>query len=85
MSDSPPPLPPRPPAALHASGAARPWLTVASFGVPLAWVLALALLLVGGVAATLHLLLQREAGTRWLLQQVPGLSVQGWQGALLGD
>lgn len=85
MSDLPPPLPPRPPAALHASGAARPWLTVASFGVPLAWVLALALLVVGGVAATLHLLLQREAGTRWLLQQVPGLSVQGWQGALIGD
>ncbi len=81
----PPPPPPRPPAALHASGAARPWLTMASFGVPLAWVLALALLVLGGVAAALHLLLQREAGARWLLQQVPGLSVQGWQGALLGD
>ena len=85
MSDAPHHLPPRPPAALHASGAARPWRTLASFGAPLAWVLALTLLVLGGLAATLHLLLQREAGTRWLLQQVPGLSVQGWQGALVGD
>ncbi len=84
MSDTPPPPPP-PPAALHASGAARPWLTAASFGVPLAWVLGLALLVVGSVAVTLHGLLQREAGARWLLQQVPGLSVEGWQGPLVGE
>ena len=79
MSDTPPPPPP-PPAALHASGAARPWLTAASFGVPLAWVLGLALLVVGGVAVTLHGLLQREAGARWLLQQVPGLQLVAHQG-----
>jgi translocation and assembly module TamB len=51
---------------------------------PLAWVAGCALLLLVLLAGALHLLLQREAGTRWLLQQLPGVTVQGWQGALLG-
>ena len=72
------------PAAAAASGRARPFTTAASLMVPLAWVLGFALLVVVLAAAALHTLLMREAGTRWLLQQVPGLTVQGWQGALLG-
>ncbi|MEY3253583.1 MAG: hypothetical protein RL227_2556, partial [Pseudomonadota bacterium] len=82
MSDAP--NPPRLAAAAAASGRARPLVTVASLAVPLAWVLGFALLVVLLAAGTLHTLLMREAGTRWLLQQVPGLTVQGWQGALLG-
>jgi translocation and assembly module TamB len=50
----------------------------------LAWVLGLALLVLAGIAAGLHGVLQREAGTRWLLQQLPGVQVEGWHGALLG-
>lgn len=73
------------PAAARASGHARPWLTAASLLVPLAWVAGLALLVLALLAAALHLLLQREAGARWLLQQLPGVTVEGWQGALLGD
>ncbi len=86
MKDAlPPSTTSRPPAALRASGHARPWLTAASLGVPLAWVLTLALLVLGGVAVSLQWVLQREAGTRWLLQQLPGVQVEGWQGALLGQ
>lgn len=86
MNDAPPTSKaPRDPAALRASGHARPWLTAASLGVPLAWVLALTLLVLGGVAAGLHWVLQSEAGTRWLLKQLPGVQVEGWQGALLGQ
>ncbi len=80
-----PQAPPTPPAAAAASGHARPLTTAASLLVPLAWVLGLALLVVALVAGALHTLLMREGGTRWLLQQVPGLDVQGWEGALLGD
>lgn len=86
MNDPQPPAAPTPttaPAAARASGQARPWLTALGMATPLAWVAAVALLLVLGLATTLHVLLQREAGTRWLLQQLPGVSVQGWQGALL--
>ncbi len=88
MSDDTP-TPPAPatptaqPAAARASGRARPWLTALGMATPLAWVVGVALVLVLVVAGTLHVLLQREAGTRWLLQQLPGVTVQGWQGALL--
>jgi len=84
VNDEQPPPPPAAPAAARASGQARPWLTALGMATPLAWVAAVALLLALALAATLHVLLQREAGTRWLLQQLPGVSVQGWQGALLG-
>ena len=84
-TQSPPPPTPAAPAAAHASGQARPWLTALGMATPLAWVAGAALLLLLLVAGTLHLLLQREAGTRWLLQQLPGVTVQGWQGALLGE
>jgi translocation and assembly module TamB len=73
------------PAAATASGRPRPFTTAASLLVPLAWVGGFALLVVALVAGALHTLLMRESGTRWLLQQVPGLTVEGWQGALLGD
>jgi hypothetical protein len=72
------------PAAAAASARARPFTTAASLMVPLAWVLGFALLVLVLAATALHTLLMREVGTRWLLQQVPGLTVQGWQGALLG-
>ena len=44
-------------------------------------VLLLAILL---LAVTLSLLLT-QTGSRWLLDQVPGLTVEGWQGAVLTD
>ncbi len=83
MSDEPQASPT--PAAAVASGRPRPLTTAASLLVPLAWVGGFALLVVALVAGALHTLLMRESGTRWLLQQVPGLHVEGWQGALLGD
>lgn len=79
-----PPPPPEAAAAARASGRARPFTTVASLAVPLAWVLGFAALVAVVAAVAVHTLVLREAGTRWLLQQVPGLTVQGWQGALLG-
>jgi translocation and assembly module TamB len=78
------PTPP-PSANTDPRAAPRPWATAASMFTPLAWVLGSALLVLVLAALALHLLLQREAGTRWLLAQLPGLQVQGWQGALLGE
>ena len=83
-ASSPPAAPaPAAPAAARASGQARPWLTALGMATPLAWVAGCALLLLVLLAGALHVLLQREAGTRWLLQQLPGVTAQGWQGALL--
>jgi translocation and assembly module TamB len=69
------PRPPQPPAP-------RQWLSLLG---PLVAVLVVALLLVAGAAAALRWALFSEGGTRWVLDRVPGLSVQGWSGALLGD
>jgi len=74
-----------PPSTLHPHAAARPWATALSLLAPLAWVAGAALGVLALGALALHLLLQREAGARWLLGQVPGLQVQGWQGALGGE
>ena len=66
---APPPLPPR----------RRPWRTVGiAVGV---LVLVLVAALVGGGGW----LGRSESGSAWLLAQVPGLKVEGLQGALLGD
>ncbi len=53
-----------------------------------AWPAALALALLATLAlppAALWALLRSEAGSAWLLARVPGLTVQGAQGALLGE
>lgn len=44
-------------------------------------ILLLLVLLLGAVTS----LLATQSGSRWLLDQVPGLSVDGWQGALLSE
>jgi translocation and assembly module TamB len=71
-------------AAGAGSGAAAPLFTAFGLLLPLGVVVAF-LLLVGGIAAGfVRWMLLDEAGTAWLLQRVPGLQVQGLQGALLG-
>ncbi len=47
-------------------------------------VLSVLLLVIVLLSATLSLLLT-QSGSRWLLDQVPGLTVEGWQGAVLTD
>ena len=47
-------------------------------------VLSLLVLIVALLALTLGLLFT-QTGSRWLLDQVPGLTVEGWQGAVLTD
>ena len=50
------------------------------------WLLLVALLavLAAGLAALVHAA-RSEAGTRWLLAHVPGLTVSGVRGSLVGD
>ncbi len=49
-----------------------------SFRIVLSLLLLVVLLL--GLAVSV---LVTQSGSRWLLNQVPGLTVQGWQGAVL--
>jgi translocation and assembly module TamB len=66
------------------SAAPAPLATSLSLLLPLGVVVAF-LLLVGGVAtAFVRWCLYDEAGSRWLLGHVPGVQVQGFEGALLG-
>ncbi|WP_418316071.1 translocation/assembly module TamB domain-containing protein [Piscinibacter sakaiensis] len=49
------------------------------------WLIAVVLLLVIAVPVGLWLGLRSEAGSSWLLGQVPGLTLKGVKGSLLGD
>lgn len=76
MADAPTPRTP--------SAAPAPLATSLSLLLPLGVVVAF-LLLAGGVAtAFVRWCLYEEAGSQWLLRHVPGVQVQGFQGALLG-
>lgn len=65
-------------------GRARPVAAALHLLWPLVWIVVLLLVLVGTVVGGAVWLLRTEGGTRWLLQRVPGVEVQGLQGALLG-
>lgn len=43
------------------------------------------LLLLGLLLGAVVSMLNTQSGSRWLLEQVPGLHVEGWQGALLSE
>lgn len=63
----------------------RPVATTLRLFAPALWVLLLAALLVGAVVGAAAWALRTEPGTRWLLSHLPGVEVEGWRGALLGD
>lgn len=67
----------------HAAPA--PLATSLSLLLPLAVVSAFLLLVVGVAVGFVRWTLLDEAGSQWLLQRVPGVQVQGFQGALLGE
>ncbi len=71
------------PTPLHAP--ARPVRTGLSLLVPLLAVVSLLLVLLALLAGGARWLLVTEAGTAWLLQRLPMVQVQGFQGALLGE
>lgn len=50
-----------------------------------ALILVLLLLALALVGATLRWLLASQSGSRWLLAHVPGIEVQGFEGALMGE
>lgn len=52
---------------------------------PLLWVVVALVLVLAGAAWSFHWLLRTEGGTRWLLDRLPMVQVQGLKGALLGD
>ncbi|MBA4177524.1 MAG: DUF490 domain-containing protein [Leptothrix sp. (in: Bacteria)] len=63
---------------------ARPVRTVLSLLSPLLAIVALTLALVLGAAAGVRWLLATEAGSAWLLRHLPGVELQGFEGALAG-
>jgi translocation and assembly module TamB len=67
-----------------ASTAPRPVRTCLGLLLPLLCIVALLLLLLGGLFGGARWLLASEDGTRWLLARLPMVQVQGFQGALLG-
>ena len=71
----------RPPRALRASPLRVAWQMVA----PTFWVLLTAAAVLGALAWSVHWLLRTPAGTAWLIDQVPGVRVEGAQGALLSS
>ncbi|MBK6471913.1 MAG: translocation/assembly module TamB domain-containing protein [Betaproteobacteria bacterium] len=77
---STPPAPP--PAPLLAP--ATPVRTGLSLLVPLLSVVSLILLIVLGTAGGMRWLLVTDAGTAWLLRQLPALEMRGFTGALVG-
>ncbi len=87
MSETPAPATaapgPAPPRRLHAP--VRPLRTLLMLLVPLLAIVSLLLLLVGLAAAGVRWLLATEEGSAWLLQRLPMVQVQGFQGALLGE
>ena len=52
---------------------------------PLLWVFMLLLLMLGALGGGAYWLLRSEAGTQWLLAQLPGVQVSGWRGPLFGQ
>ena len=69
--------------ARHAQPA--PLRTGLSLLLPLAVVVAFLLLVAGGFTGITRWFLFDEAGTRWLLQRLPLVKVEGFKGALLGE
>ncbi len=64
---------------------AAPLRASLSLLLPLAVVVAFLLLVAGGFTGVARWFLFEEAGTQWLLQRLPLVKVQGFQGALLGQ
>ena len=64
---------------------ARPIAATLRLLLPVAVVLAVVAAVLGAIAGGGWWLARTEGGTRWLLAQVPGVSVEGWRGALLDE
>ncbi len=75
----------RPTPAAAAAGAPSLLRSGLSLLLPLGLVLACLLLVAAGATALLRWMLLDDAGSAWLLQRVPGVQVQGFKGALLGQ
>lgn len=69
----------------HPHAHPRPLATSLSLLVPLAVVVAFLLLVGGSAAGVLRWWLHDEAGSRWLLQRLPLVQVQGFSGTLGGE
>lgn len=81
----PPPRPSQRVAALQRLGRPAPLRAAWELLWPLAGVLLMALVALALLAAGARWLMLGEDGSRWLLQRLPGVQVQGWRGALLGE
>lgn len=64
---------------------ARPVAAALRLLLPLAAVLAVIAAVLGTIAGAGWWLARTEGGTRWLLSQLPGVTVEGWRGALLDE
>ncbi len=64
---------------------ARPIAATLRLLLPVAVVLAVVTAVLGAIAGGGWWLARTEGGTRWLLAQVPGVTVDGWRGALLDE
>ena len=87
---APDPVMPAPAVAPQAPGLGPPprpprWPAAFTLLLPLAMVVALLLLVTAGVGAGLRWLLYTEVGTRWVLNAIPGVQVEGLRGALLAE
>ena len=74
-----------PPSATTRHGAVAPVRTTLSLLLPLGVVLVFVLLVAAAATTVVRWWLFEETGSQWLLQRLPGLQVQGFRGALLGD
>jgi translocation and assembly module TamB len=63
---------------------ARPVATGLSLLWPAVWVAALLLAVAAAAGLAGRWLLTTDPGAQWLLQRLPGVQVQGWQGSVLG-
>lgn len=83
-NETPPDPPARPtlsPRALRGS----PWRVAWQMVAPTFWVLLTAAAVLGALAYAVHWGLRTPGGTAWLLDRVPGLKIEGPQGALLSS
>ncbi len=83
-SPAPPPAPPASTLS-HELAAPAPLATSVSLLLPLAIVVVFLLFVGGGAAALARWWLFDAAGSLWLVQRLPLVQVQGFQGALLGE
>ncbi|WP_119154573.1 translocation/assembly module TamB domain-containing protein [Caldimonas tepidiphila] len=83
MATPPPPPTPDEPTPSQAPAAAAP--ARRRWPRRLGWTLLALLLLVALVAAALFASLRTERGTGWVLERVPGLTIEAPRGSLLGD